>query len=109
MTAPLTALAVRCSPGGTGGAWGGARLPPLKNAAKPAHPAGVENSAFCAAAWAARRFSSVGWAIHFSVASRAALIFGGGFEPAQRRAQTQPHHTASRLGRAWATKRTASG
>src|ERR1039457_5538226 len=84
MTAPETALAVRNSPGGTGGASGGARLLPLKKAAG-------------------------GCAIHFSVASSAALIAGAGASPAARRAETQAHQTASRLGRAWATKGTASG
>ena len=34
-----TAFAVRYSPGGTTGDSGGARLPPLKKAARPAHPA----------------------------------------------------------------------
>src|ERR1019366_3628993 len=109
ITAPDTALAARNSPGGTTGASGGARLPVLKKAARPAQPAAVPSSAFWAAAMADRRLSSLGWAIHFSVASSAALIFGGGFSPAARRAHTQPHHTASRLGSAWAINLTASG
>src|SRR4051812_12725392 len=109
MTAPDTALAVRNSPGGTTGASGGARLPPLKKAARPAHPAAVERPATSVAALAARRLSSVGCAIHFSVASSAALILGGGVSPDARFAHTQPHQTHSRFGRACARKRTASG
>src|SRR5579883_3097188 len=108
MMAPATALAVRYSPGGTAGASGGARLPPLKNAASPAHPAAVPRSAAWAAAMAARRFSSFGSAIQRSVACSDALIFGAGSGPAARRAETQAHQTASRLGSACARKRTAS-
>src|SRR5579863_5108328 len=102
MMAPETALAVRYSPGGTGGRSGGARLPPLKKAASPAQPAGVLNCAASAAAYAMRPFSSLGCAIHFSVACSAVLTGGGGLSPAARLAHTQPHHTASRLGSAWA-------
>src|SRR5207248_1611081 len=109
MTAPATPCAVRYSPGGTTGTWGGARLPPLQKAATAAQPAGVLNSAASAAGIAARRFSSLGSTTHFSAACTAAAILGGRFEPAAARVQRQAHQTASRFGSAWARKRTASG
>src|SRR4051794_16431168 len=88
ITAPATALAVMNSPGGVMGASGGARLPPLKNAPRPAHPAAVPNCTSCAAFIALRRFSSLGCAIHFSVADNDAWILGDGFDPEERRAHT---------------------
>src|SRR5688572_26624433 len=98
MTAPVTAFAARNSPGATTGAFGGARLPALKNAAKPAQPAAVLRSASSAAFIAALRFSSVGCLIHSSVALSDAWIGGSGSSPADRRAHIQAHHTASRFG-----------
>jgi hypothetical protein len=81
-------------PGGTGSTPGG--LSPQKNAARPAHPAGVPNSAASARAMAVRRLASLGSAIHVLVASSDAWMAGVGVSPWARRAQTQAHQTAGR-------------
>src|SRR5206468_1081918 len=61
------------------------------------------------AARQALRFSSDGLATHFSAACSAAAAFGGGLAPATARTHWHAHHTASRLGRPYASTRTASG
>src|SRR5690606_22960988 len=105
---PYTALAAAYRGGGISAIPGGARLPPLRNAASAAHPAGDSRLAAFAASSAALRCSSLGSEIHFSVASSAVCSSAGGASPSPLRAHIQAHHTASRRGSRCARNFTAS-